>query len=81
MKQLCHHLHNFFSKFDSPAVLRIKLVEEFQELVPENLSFSVGYFEGQHHTKIWLVSRDALATMYSKYTHGEICLWCDGPNM
>ena len=46
--------------------------------MPNNLSFNVGYFEGQQHTKIWLVSRADFATMYSRYPKGEITLWCEG---
>ena len=69
------HYPNFSSKFDSATALRMKLVEE---LVPDNLSFNVGYFEGHSHSKIWLVSREDFTTMYQKYPKGEITLWCDG---
>ena len=72
------YLHNFSSKFESATVLRMKLVEQFQELVPDNLSFNIGYFEGQSHSKIWLMSKEDFATMYVKYPKGEITLWCDG---
>ena len=58
--------------------LRMKLVEEFQDLVPDNLSFSVGYFEGQSHSKMWLMSTEDFTTMYVKYPKGEITLRCDG---
>ena len=53
----------------------MKLVEEFQELVPDSLSFNVGYFEGQSCKD--LVSCERM-TMYKKYPKGEITLWCDG---
>jgi hypothetical protein len=56
----------------------MKLVEEFGKLVPDNLSFNVGYFEGQQHTKIWLASKEDFNTMYLKYPRGNINLWCDG---
>lgn len=59
-------------------LLRIKLVEHFKELVPENLHFDVGYFEGQQHCKIWLASNEDFALMYRKHPKGEITLWCDG---
>ena len=74
---IIRYLHNYSTRFESATALRMKLVEEFQDLVPDNLSFSVGYFEGQSHSKIWLMSREDFATMYVKYPKGEITLWCD----
>ena len=55
----------------------MKLVDEFKELVPDNLSFNVGHFEGHSHSKIWLVTREDFTTMYQKYPKGEVVLWCD----
>ena len=52
------YLHNVYTTFESAIGLRMKLVEEFQELVPDSLSFNVDYFEGQSHAKIWLVARE-----------------------
>ena len=75
---IIRYLHNYSTRFESATALRMKLVEEFQDLVPDNLSFSVGYFEGQSHSKIWLMSREDFTTMYIKYPKGEITLWCDG---
>ena len=49
-----------------------------EDVVRDSLSFSVGYFEGQNHSKIWLVTREDFSTMYGKYPKGEITLWCDG---
>ena len=69
---IIRHLNHFSSR------MRLKLNEEFGGIVPNNLSFNVGYFEGQQHTKIWLVSRADFATMYSRYPKGEITLWCEG---
>ena len=42
------HLHNISRRFESAIGLRMKLVKEFQELVPDSMSFNVGYFEGQN---------------------------------
>ena len=55
----------------------MKLVEEFKELVPDTLGFSVGYFEGQNISKVWLVTREDFSTMYGKYPKDEVTLWCD----
>ena len=58
--------------------MRAKLVEEFQEQVPSDLTFNVGYFEGQSHSKISLVCNDDLDCMYAHCNKkGEITLWCD----
>ena len=58
--------------------LQMKLIEEFKDLVPDSLFFDVGYFEGQKHSKIWLVDKEDFSTMYRKYPREEISLWCDG---
>ena len=71
------YLHNFSSRFESATVLRVKLVEQFQELVPDNLSFNIGYYEGRKSLKIWLMSKEDFTTMYVKCPKGEITLWCD----
>lgn len=57
--------------------LRLKIIEELEEQVPDSLSFPLGYFEGQKHSKIWLVTEKDLQAMYEKYPLGEITLWCD----
>ena len=75
---IVRQLHHFHSRFESVISLRAKLVEEFKEQVPNSLTFNVGYFEGQQHSKSWLVSRDDLNAMYAKYPRGDITLWCDG---
>ena len=75
---IVRYLHNYTSRFESAIALRMKLVEEFKDVVPDSFSFSVGYFEGQNHSKIWLVTREDFSTMYGKYPKGEITLWCDG---
>ena len=58
-------------------VLRARLAEHLGEQVPKTLTFDVGYYEGQQHSKIWLFSYTELVTMYDKIPSGEITLWCD----
>ena len=67
------YLH-YQSRFDSATNLRVKLIEEFKDLVPDKLSFNVGYFEGQQYNRIWLVSSEDFKTMYTKYPKGDITL-------
>ena len=66
------------SKFDSLTALRVKLIDEFEETVPDTVNFNVGYFDGRQQAKLWLVTNKDLESMYSKYRTGEITLWCDG---
>ena len=69
-------LHSFCLKFSSVNTLRVKLIEEFQEQVPDSLRFSVGYFDGRHQMS--LVNHEDLRAMYSKHKFGgEVILWCD----
>ena len=72
-------MHNVKHKFKSVAALQLALWHEFDEFVPEEGEFSVGYFEGQSHTKKWIVSGQDLKAMCS-YFDGKECisLWCDG---
>ena len=75
---IVRYLHNFNSRLESAVALRMKIVEEFKDVVPDSLNLSVGYFEGQNHSKIWLVTKEDFSTMYGRYPKGEITLWCDG---
>jgi len=69
---------HFNSKFESLLALRVKLIEEFQDQVPNIVVFNVGYFEGQQYSKISLVTTEDLTAMYVRYLKGEVTLWCDG---
>ena len=75
---ICRHLHGFSSKFDSVTAIRIKLIDELGDQVPEKFDFNVGYYEGKQQAKIWLVSTEDLKMMYSNHSKGDITLWCDG---
>ena len=71
-------MHDCHTKFESVIVLRAKLIERLGEQVPNTVTFDVGYYDGQHHSKIWLCSNKDLEVMYHKYPSSEITLWCDG---
>lgn len=74
-------LRQFHGQFRSVLDLRVKLMEEFKEQVPETLHFSAGYFVGRQSSKKWLVSEEDLEYMYSAFREAgktDICLWCDG---
>lgn len=73
---IVRQLHKFHLKFSSVNALRVKLIEDFSEQVPDLLSFGVGYFDGKH--QISLYNQDDLGTMYDKHKlGGEVMLWCD----
>ena len=71
-------LPNLHARFESIVILRAKLIEKLGEQVLNTVTFDVGYYEGQRHSKIWLCSNSDLEAMYHKHPTGEITLWCDG---
>ena len=72
-------LNRFTSEFKAVMDVRMKLIEEFQEQVPNTVDFTIGYFDGCQSAKIWLVTSDDLRTMYKKYpAGGNLSLWCEG---
>ena len=71
---IVRQLHDFNTKFDSVVVIRALLTEKLGEQVPETIDFGVGYYDGQAHSKIWLISESE----YKKHLTGEITLWCVG---
>ena len=76
---MLRQLHHFDTKFASAMAIRIKLIENFKELVPDSVSFEAGYYEGSKHAKVWVVTDDDVGGMYKKYPNGgEITLWCEG---
>ena len=76
---IAREIHHFSSKFESVNALRSKLVNDFVENIPSSEDFTVGYYDGSQHSKMWLVTADDLHSMYTKYPKGgNIVLWCDG---
>ena len=56
------------------SVLCVKLDEALPD---ENSDYSIGYFEGRHQTKCWIVSTEDLEVMYQLHK-GESFRWCNG---
>ena len=69
---IVRELHHFNSKFSSVTALRMELINGCKEHVPNTTDFSVGYFEGHQHSKMWLVTNDDLNSMYTKYHNGAV---------
>ena len=57
-------MHGFRERFESLRRLKLKLTEEFDDLVPSQVEFSVGYFSGKQSKKHWLIGDDDLVQMY-----------------
>ena len=78
-KFVVRQLHHFSGKFKSVHEVRSVLCAELNDVLPEEDSdFSVGYFEGRHQMKRWLVTSEDLNKLYQLYEDGEVFLWCDG---
>ena len=76
---IVRHLHNFSTKFTSVTELRVKLINEFKEQVPDSIEFNVGYYDGSQQAKMWLVNSDDIKMMYQRVPNGgSVTLWCDG---
>ena len=74
-------IRKFQGVFSSVIDLKVKLMEEFEELMPPTTLFSVGYFESRQSGKKWLVTQEDLVAMYNAMNRNgktELCLWCDG---
>ena len=63
---MVRELYNYHDKFDSVNTIQQKIKEEFSEHIARGPSFSVGYFEGRHQTKHWLISRQNVEKMHEK---------------
>lgn len=74
-------MRQFHGKFTSVVDIKVKLMEEFENIVPPTTHFSVGYFAGRQSIKKWLVSKDDVTAMYSEMKRVgkcDVCLWCEG---
>lgn len=70
--------HDKIEKFDSPAKLKLSLMDSFPSDIPNTTDFQMGYFEPPNNIKRWIVDARDLKEMYSCYEVGaRINLWCD----
>ena len=61
---IVREVHQFQGQFPFAIVLKAKLMEEFQEQVPETVSFNVEYFEGHQSASKCICSQEDLEAMY-----------------
>jgi len=70
--------HDVTHQFNSPAALKLKLMDCFPADVPSTATFQIGYFEPPNNTKRWIVEERDLKMMYSRYDPGsKVNLWCE----
>ena len=63
--RVIRELWRFRGRFKSVTEIKIRLMEEFEEQLPETTRFSLGYVEGrQSSTKRWLCCEEDLDAMY-----------------
>ena len=57
-------MRSFSGRFESIRSIKLKLLEEFDTLVPKSMDFDVGYFSGKQSKKHWLIEENDLTEMY-----------------
>ena len=53
---IVRQLNKFSSKFDTPLDVRLKLISECGEHVPNTVDFNVGFYDGGQQAKMWIVT-------------------------
>ena len=53
---IVRQLNKFSSKFDTPLDVRLKLISECGEHVPNTADFNVGFYDGGQQAKVWIVT-------------------------
>ena len=71
-------MRSFSGRFESVRSIKLKLMEEFDTLVPNSMDFDVGYFSGKRSKKQWLIEDNDLKEMYDSMKKNQsVLLWCD----
>ena len=69
--------HNVDKKFATCKELKLKLIETFEEKLPNFSEFKYGYLE--KGSKRWVEDDDDLEAMYEIFdSTDEITIWCEG---
>ena len=81
-KPFTRQMHQLKRKFasikDMKCSVDVKSVDvKLGDDLDDGNDFDIGYYEGRHATKRWLLDDTDLKHMYEKYQSGEVHLWCD----
>ena len=70
--------HHVRERFNSPDLLKLRLIETFEDKLPPLSELELGYLEKKTNAKRWIEDRDDLEALYQAFSSGdEITLWCD----
>ena len=65
-------------RFETPGELKSYIMSEFEEFVPRNAEFDIGYYKPRRgSTKMWIKDDEDIQCMYDGYKD-EVNLWCEG---
>ena len=80
-KPITRQLHQFSGHFRSLMDMRVRLLEELGDDLPNTVDFDIGFYE-KRSSKYWLVIPDYLKRMYEKCKeNSDIPLWCDATDI
>ena len=74
---IARDMRNFSGRFESVRNIKLKLMEEFDTLVPNSMDFDVGYFSGKQSKKQWLIEENDLMEIYENVKKNQSLLWCN----
>ena len=81
-ESVTRELRRYNGRFASVTEMKVRIVEQFDDYVPQTRRFSVGYFDPNlAATKRWICCDDDIAALYDSYKAyqgKEILLWCEG---
>ena len=66
-----HHLNS------SIVEMRRRIQRQIKDELETASEFDIGYYEGRHSSKRWILEEQDLIQMYSKHKGNEIHLWCE----
>ena len=63
-------------------MLKLKLIETFEDKLPPLSELELGYFEKKNNAKRWIEDQDDLEALYQAFSSGdEITVWCDAQHL
>jgi len=81
-QQIARQIYNYTERFPSITAMKVLLIDQFGDQVPDNLDFSLGYYEGKANKRRWLCCKEDLAAMYKSLNKKEeITLWCESNSL